>query len=85
MPTREFPQLWPKCKQGHSPNPHPREDDGRQGTKLDGKPSKGSTAQQEHMPTLHNTDQHTQAELEQLFRVSRKTVYRYVQQPSTRK
>ncbi len=83
MPTREFPQLCPERKQGHSPDARPHEDDGRQDKKLNRKPPKGSTAQQEHIPTLQNTDKHTPTRLAELFPVSRTILYRDLHHRST--
>ena len=47
--------------------------------RLKGKQPKLSKTQREHLLTLHDAGEHTQAELAELFRVSRTTVYRELQ------
>lgn len=47
--------------------------------RLRGKKPKLSTTQQRHLLTLHRAGEHTQAELAELFNVSRTTVYRTIQ------
>jgi DNA invertase Pin-like site-specific DNA recombinase len=47
--------------------------------RLKGKQPKLSKAQRKHLLTLHDAGEHTQAELAELFGVSRTTVYRELQ------
>ncbi|MBP1137865.1 DNA invertase Pin-like site-specific DNA recombinase [Arthrobacter sp. PvP023] len=47
--------------------------------RLKGKQPKLSKTQRDHLLTLHDAGEHTQAELAELFRVSRTTVYRELQ------
>jgi DNA invertase Pin-like site-specific DNA recombinase len=47
--------------------------------RLKGKQPKLSKTQRKHLLTLHDAGEHTQAELAELFRVSRTTVYRELQ------
>ena len=44
--------------------------------KLKGKKPKLSPSQRKHLMTLHTAGEHTQAELAELFNVSRTTMYR---------
>ena len=50
--------------------------------RLKGKQPKLSKTQRKHLLTLHDANEHTQAELAELFRVSRTTVYRELQRRS---
>jgi DNA invertase Pin-like site-specific DNA recombinase len=50
--------------------------------RLKGKQPKLSKTQRKHLLTLHDAGAHTQAELAELFRVSRTTVYRELQRRS---
>jgi DNA invertase Pin-like site-specific DNA recombinase len=47
--------------------------------RLKGRQPKLSKTQRKHLLTLHDAGEHTQAELAELFRVSRTTVYRELQ------
>lgn len=51
--------------------------------RLKGKQPKLSKAQRKHLLTLHDAGEHTQAELAELFGVSRTTVYRELQRRAT--
>jgi DNA invertase Pin-like site-specific DNA recombinase len=50
--------------------------------RLRGKKPKLSTSQQRHLLSLHRAGEHTQAELAELFNVSRTTVYRTIRNDS---
>ena len=51
--------------------------------KLKGKKPKLSPSQRKHLMTLHTAGEHTQAELAELFNVSRTTIYRELRRTTT--
>lgn len=51
--------------------------------RLKGKKPKLSPSQRNHLLSLHSAGTHTQAELAELFNVSRTTIYREVQRASS--
>ncbi len=53
--------------------------------RLRGKQPKLSSAQRRHLLTLHEAGEHTQAELAELFNVSRAAVYRELSEPPARR